>query len=101
MKRESIKYIRGAVIKNESNNLLILNDVYMSSKEIICIIVDSSNKPYYEKIISIPNGDYKILKYIHRTVVDFIVQKILEFIYADDENKSNQIKLLNSLNYKI
>lgn len=107
MKNKNIKYLRGTIINVELesdifSNLLILNDVFDDSKEIICIKIDVNTKKTNNNIIiTIPNGEYnKLNYYIHNTVVDSVIQEIREKNYAyDEESIAGREKLIKSLGY--
>ncbi len=107
MRNQNLKYLRGTILKvqvenKRCNKLLIINDVLDSDSDIICIKIENeTGNPNYEKIIVLPNEDYNISNhYIHMSVVDYIVQKIIEREYPDDDESINgKERLIKKLNY--
>lgn len=107
MSFKNVRYFAGTIIqvplKNyKYSNMLVLNDIYEDSDEIICILVDNHFKFDSSVLFTIPNDNYVVSPYyVHSTVISKIIQEVKERDYSYDTTSiDGKKKLMNSLNYR-
>lgn len=88
--KKQIKYYKGNVLQIENNKYIICKDVDCEDDAIIClkVVFDKDGKSIMgNEFINIPNNEYNVTTdYVHETVLDFSIVRILETNQAEYKN---------------